>query len=98
MRLPSPLAPPERVYVVLRERDRGHIWATCIHEAGHSVLHVLEGHTLESVYLQWRVSNEGWSLVGGACVPRTGRLSAISLLAGEAAEEMAGVDRHIREG
>ena len=85
---------------MLRQRDGGSLWATALHESAHATLHVLEGHSLAEVGLRWEASrcDGSWVHTGGACVPRTGKFSAVSLLAGEVAEKMAGVERHILRG
>ena len=94
---PDPI-PSQATYRQLLANDRGKIKQTCIHEAGHGVANVLSGNGIKSMRLCWRSTPGGsfegvtWTFTGGGCSRRRGTETPGTLMAGLAAEQLAGCE------
>ena len=94
---PDPI-PSQVTYRRLLANDGGKIKQTCIHEAGHGVANVLNGNGIKAVRLCWKATPGGsfegvtWTFTGGGCSRRRGTETPGTLMAGLAAEQLAGCE------
>ena len=80
----------------LDERDRPTLWRLCAHEAGHSVMAILDGCGVNRICIALLTEDGHVHCVGGTCVPARLSESLGFLAGGEAGEWVVGEPLRIR--